>query len=506
MRISDSSQAKLIPAIVFCTGACVLIIELLSTRMLAPYFGNTIFAFSTVIGVTLAALSVGYYYGGRLADARPYFSWFFAIILVSGTTVFLSSFLAQILLPLFGHNFSLVWGPLVFAIPLFALPCGLMGMLSPFAIRLMQTSASTDKAGSVAGTIYFWSTLGSIAGTFLTGFVLVPFLGARLILLSVGAFLLLLGLVGMVASTQSRRAFMLACTCAVLSVFFGFVLNLQQPGWVLYSEEGIYGTITVESGIKDGREIRLLRQNRNASSGIDPVTGELVFPYTFYYKIPLALRPELKHVLVLGAGAFTVPHAITKESAAIVEAVDTEPSLWGIAQRYFGVPDNGRIIPVVGDGRGYLRGKVGRYDLIFADAYQDYHSIPAHLITREFFLAARESLTPDGMFMGNFIGTLSDEKPSLLWSAARTFADVFPHASFFAVTSVDSDTKQNVMFLGCMSEKCSDPCAKIPAEKKTAFLAEACSKVVTADRAELAAYDLLIDDYVPVEYLAAKMF
>jgi len=127
---------------VFITGACVLVIEIVAVRILSPFFGNTIFTFSSVITVILAALSLGYYFGGRLADKRPSEKLFYSIIVVSGLTVFLLHILSLLVLPALSQQFSLMFGPLVASSLLFLLPAFLLGILSPFVIKLMERIAT----------------------------------------------------------------------------------------------------------------------------------------------------------------------------------------------------------------------------------------------------------------------------------------------------------------------------------------------------------------------------
>jgi len=494
----------LLLTVVFCTGACVLILEILSTRIFAPYFGNTIFAFSSIIGVTLVALSIGYYAGGRLADARPYGSWFFAIIVLAGASVFTTKLLSVTLLAWYANHFSLVWGPLVFAIALFTVPCVHLGMLSPYAIRLLQSTQSSEGIGSLSGTVFFWSTLGSIAGTFFAGFLLIPLLGVQSILLSLGTFLLCLGGIGLIVNSRSQRVLVFLLLCFALSALVAFLSMHDRPANIVYAEEGLYESIVVHDTNVDGRTVRFLRQNANLSSAIDRATGDLFFEYSRYYQLPLALHPAMQRALVIGAGAFSIPQAIVNASSATVDAVDPEPHLREIARRYFGVEESDRLRTHVADGRSFLRGTEGRYDLIFSDAYQNFHSIPPHLLTREFFETARSALSDRGVFVVNFIGRMTDERPSLLWSAVRTFKAVFPQSSFFAVDSLETTGTQNIIFVGCGRAECADPCTSILRSRATSFLRKACAQQLSVDAIDVEHYALLTDDYVPVEYLAAR--
>ncbi len=485
---------------VFCTGACVLILEVLAARLLAPYFGSTMYAFSSVIGVTLGALSVGYALGGRLADARPNAAYFFGIILVSGAAVLLTKLLSVTALVRWHSAFSLATGPLVFSILLFTIPCVLLGMLSPFAIRLLQTE-DPSRVGSLSGNVFFCSTLGSIGGSFLAGFFLIPTLGVQSILLMLAAALLCMGGFGvLVFRSGLRRPILFVFATLLASVLLAAgSLERHNPD-ILHQEEGLYQSMMIYDAEFHGRMARFMRQNFNASSAVYLDTGEPVFAYTRYYALAEALHPDLRKALVIGAGAYTIPQLLLGSSPqAVTDVVDIEPSLRDIAREYFGVADDPRIRTFTADGRRFLQGSGTQYDLIFSDAYQSLYSIPSHLATLEFFRAGSESLTERGVFLVNFSARIRDENPSLLWSAVRSFRAAFPHSAFFAVTSKDTEEVQNIVFLGCNRESCGNPCAEAMA---SAFLEEACRNRLTVDDGMLAAHPLLTDDYAPVEFLA----
>jgi MFS family permease len=197
-----------LPFVVFLTGACVLIIEVLATRILASYYGNTIFTMSSVISIVLAALSVGYYFGGKIADRYPSEKVFYSIILISGISVIFLYFSVLFLLPLIGYKLSIVSGPIISAVVLFFLPSLLLGTLSPFAIKLQQKYFPEKGMGSITGEIFFWSTLGSIFGSLFTGFVLIALFGINQIVLAVAVVLIILGSFPLLKGDQKKNQFL----------------------------------------------------------------------------------------------------------------------------------------------------------------------------------------------------------------------------------------------------------------------------------------------------------
>jgi MFS family permease len=154
--------------IVFITGAIVLIIEVTATRILAPYFGNTLYSVSSILGVILGALSFGYYIGGILADKYPKFSLFFFLIFVAGIFSLLIQVFREFPLPFIGYNFGIKFGPLIISLILFFVPNLILGTISPFAIKLK--TLELKEVGKISGKVFFWSTVGSIFGSFLAGF------------------------------------------------------------------------------------------------------------------------------------------------------------------------------------------------------------------------------------------------------------------------------------------------------------------------------------------------
>ena len=156
-------------------------------RVFSPYYGNTIYTVSSVITVILLALSIGYYAGGVSADRHPSRERFFGLILASGVVLLLLHIAGTLTLPAVSSALSIQVGPLVSAAMMFLLPALLLGMVSPYAIKLQALSSPQRGVGEVSGTIFFWSTLGSITGSLLAGFVLIPAVGVDRVFIAVGA-------------------------------------------------------------------------------------------------------------------------------------------------------------------------------------------------------------------------------------------------------------------------------------------------------------------------------
>jgi spermidine synthase len=480
---------------VFITGASVLVVEITATRVLSPYFGNTVFSFSSVISVILAALSLGYYLGGRLADKKPEMSWFFGLILVSSLVLAAFHFLSFIFLPIFAYALSISIGPLVSSLFLFFLPAFILGTLSPYAIKLESLRSSDLGVGTVAGKIFFWSTLGSIAGSLLAGFVLIPLIGVNEIIIIVSGALFLLGLVGLLALNVRRN---LVKSSAFMFVLLALTSALSFPnnGIALYDKDGTYERIIIFDGKLDGRPTRFLQLDRGSSGAMFLDSGDaadLVYDYTKYYRLYMAFGLDVRRALVIGGGAYSIPKALLKDlPEATVDVAEIEPRLEELAKKYFELKENPRLQTYQLDGRRLLVETKSKYDFIFSDVYYSLFSIPAHFTTQEFFTLAREKLTDDGVFVASMIGNLSSDHPSLIRSEMKTFQSVFPSALFLAVRSATSTETQNIIFVGQKGDQ----------EVNRELLG---GNIIDMSTVDLSGDKIMTDNYSPVEYLTGRV-
>lgn len=498
-----------IPLIVAFTGACVLIIEVLAVRILAPYFGNTIYTLSSVLTVVLAALSVGYYCGGRLIDRSPTLRAFFGAILFAGIGVLILHALVTILLPFVGFRLNPISGPLVLSALFFGAPCVFLGLLSPMAVRLQKDVHARDGVGGAAGDIFCFSTIGSLAGSLLAGFVLIPAFGVTAILLAVGLALAAIGLFGLSLSQKGLPSLWLPGIGLLLAFVMAGEFSRTPGKGVLLLHEGVYEQIAIMDGAWNGRPARFLRQDSNLSSAkfLDAPFTDLVFEYTKYFALQKLLKPRIERALFLGAGAFTLPRLLLHEQpTADVHVAEIEPALAEIARAYFDLPSDPRLQTHIRDARRFLHESALSYDLIYGDAYASGFMVPPHLLTQEFFQLVKDRLSPDGTFIGNFFGHLSTTPQSFVMSAMRTFRSVFPNSTFFAVTDRTSPHPQHIAFVGQNNASPTDFCSSTIRHSSDTFLASLCQKIVDVSPKTLAAFPLFTDDYAPVEYLTGLTF
>src|SRR5688572_8056599 len=300
-------------------GMAVLIIEITAMRMLAPYFGNSIFTISSVIGIILAALGLGYYLGGSLADRKPSPAWFFSLIVVGGFSVLLLQFFNAVLLPGIGYRLSLINGPLIVSLLMFFLPALFLAMLSPFAIALLHAREPERGIGNASGLVFFWSTLGSIAGSLSTGFLLIPYWGIGSIIVGVGSGLVLLGSVGLLMTRKLPHV--LAVGVALVGMATGIVLRdvaLADGRNVVFAADGLYERIVIRDMPIRNRTARVLLQDQNISGGLYLDDGSMAFDYTRYFELYRIFTPGLKTALAIGGGAYNVPGFILRQSPRVM--------------------------------------------------------------------------------------------------------------------------------------------------------------------------------------------
>jgi spermidine synthase len=411
------SQAAL-AALVFGAGTGSLATEIAASRLLAPYFGSSTIVWANLIGIVLAGLAFGYWLGGRIADRRPEPRLLGAIVLAAAVWVALTPFVARPFLDAAVGNLDdasagAVIGSFFAVLLLFAPAVVLLGMVSPFAIRLALTDLAS--AGAVAGRFYALSTAGSLLGTFVPALIAIPLAGTQRTLVGTAALLALSA-----SFLLGRRVLVVAAALAALVALPPGAIK-PEPG-LLHEEDSLYQFIQVVERA-DGR--RLLRLNEGVAAHSvwrrDTVlTGGV---WDAFLAVPALLDRPLRTVAILGNAGGTTARALgVFYPQARVDGVELDPAVSRIGREYFGLGDNPRLTVHDADARPFLRRSDERYDLIVVDAYHQPY-VPFYLATREFFRLARERLARGGILALNVASVPDDD--SLLDGIAGTLRHEF---------------------------------------------------------------------------------
>lgn len=411
-----------------------MMLEFAAARVVAPWFGTSIFVWGNIIGAVLIALSIGYYKGGRLADRHPDVKYLTAIVYGAG--------LFTVLIPVWIYVFtrqlsvaevvagggllSTIVGSFIMIVLLFAFPVGLLGMVSPFVIRL--ATERVQSAGSVAGALYAWSTIGSIIGTFASAFFFVPFLGSRETILLSAASLLGIAVLG-----YRRNWWLMAGVGLPALMYVVFSTQpLRADAASLYETESQYQYIQVQD---EGDRLALSFNEGLGTQSYYMKQGVLTESYYDYLALLPAAVPQptenQPQAVVIGLAGGTITRQLAHYFPEWqLTGVELDPAVIAIAQRYFQLQEQPTEI-IINDGRMFLQHTEQRYDLIFIDAYANEYYIPWHLTTQEFYQTVAEHLTPDGAVAFN-IGSTSEDT-QLFRAFVATLKTSFAHVYVAAV-------------------------------------------------------------------------
>jgi spermidine synthase len=496
---------RLLLSLVFISGMASLGVEFGASRLLAPYFGTSLYVWGVLIGLVLIYLSAGYVIGGRLADRHPHAEVLYQVTAWAGLWIGLIPLVSYPILLASQQGFrdlsvGLVAGTLLAVVLLFAAPVILLGCVSPFAIRLLLTSVETG--GNTAGRVYALSTAGSILGTFLPVFWFIPTYGTRPTLVGFGLALVVISVIGLWPRRKLYALFVLAVVLAW--IFLPSGIKPPQVGTLVYEKESAYHYIQV---VQVGTKTELILNEGEAVHSIyDPQSLVTGGPWDYFliadsFRPAQATEPEPKVVAILGLAGGTAARQYTAAFGSGVEitGVEIDPEILDVAHRYFHL-DEPNVHPVVDDARYWLNTHAGQYDVIMVDAYRQPY-IPFHLTTREFFGEVRGHLKPGGVAVVNAGRTASDYR--LVDAIASTMAAVYPSVFLvdvpeFTNTLVYASTQPTTLAdvehnLGLISEPLAKTVASSAIGEGKLRVSEYHSQVFTDD---LAPVERLIDEII----------
>lgn len=480
----------------FLAGFSLMTVELTAARILAPYVGSSIYTWTSVIGVVLFGYSIGSYLGGYLIDkyrSKHLIFYFFiaaafAVVIIPLLS-FLSPFLVTVDIPVAAIT-------VILSAFLFLAPSVCFGAIYPSLLKIY--SQGGDSIGKDSGLLSAWWSIGSILGTFLTGFYFIGFLGTITANIVIGIILFLSGLHFYRPKVLTLISFIFLFLF-LLAAIFG-IKKLSHSKKVIFSRESDYYKINVidDYSGKLGSAARLLFLDADMHSA-ESLDGRNLDIYPEISPVFSVFNSGIKKILAIGGGSYYMPKLMSRfyENADIT-AVEIDPAVEKTAKDFFGL-NNYSFKSVISDGRVFLQKNQQRYDLIFSDAFNSFLSVPWHLTTYEFNELAKTRLSENGVYAVNIISSFQGGNSGLFKSFYATFSRTFPNNYIFAYGSNDF-AAQNIILVGVnSSEKIpeADLTSKISGLQNGNFLASLLKPSLSEDKNSV----ILSDDFSPVENL-----
>ena len=491
-------------------------LEMAGSRVLATFFGSSIYVWGAIISIFLAALSVGYFVGGMVADRRPDFNVLIYLLLFDGIWL--------LLIPLYANGVCRAilslgpgqrLGPLLSTLILFGGPSVLLGMVSPFAVRL--AARSVQQMGNISGSLYALSTLGSIAGTLITAFWLVPAIGVRAILQILGISLLILPLLVVIPLRRKIWFVSIAFLMSSASIVgLRFSLTPTTDRKIVYEADSAYHHILVIDDAQ--RKTRFLQFNNYVEGGIDlDPPYETRLSYSNAFQLARIFKQKIDNILIIGGGGGIVARKfVTDDPNVVVDQVELDPRVVEVSHKFFHLETGPRLRVHVEDGRNYVRRTSERYDVVMLDAFTIGGQIPFHLTTMEFFREIQQVLKTDGVLVANLNGSMQGPRSAILRSEYKTLASVFDNVYFFPhLTDIEReralvpapDRKRNLILLATTGQRLTNEMVQTLAMElknggrvsSPTFIEDAS---VMSEVGPLASYPVFTDDYAPVDVLA----
>jgi len=484
--------------------------EIIGSRIVAPYIGTSTYIWTSLIGVILAALSLGYWLGGRFADRFPGLKALSAAIFLAGGAVSVTILIKDaVLSAVAGAGGPLEVKAIAAATLLFAPASVLLGFVTPYAVKLR--TMSLEDAGKTVGRLYALSTIGSIAGTFAAGFFLVPFLGSTRTLYMIAALLFGISLV------LAPFAFTRTNFAAVTIFVFGIMLG-EAGGYYFRTLRGLvdvdteYSRIQVFQSVdqKTGRRFRAIATDPYfAQSAMYLDDGSPVFEYTPFFGLVDHFKPDHRRTLMIGGAGYTIPKLYIRDNpAAEIDVVEIDSGMTKIARKYFGLEDSPRMNIFHQDGRVFLnQAPSGIYDAVFLDAFGSLFSIPFQLTTVEAVQHLSRVLAGDGIVIVNIGSAIRGPASQFLQAELATFKSVFPHIFLFKPDPDRPDDQlQNVILIAAKNINGAPRRLLSPTETANHFPSRQDLSFGTSTSFEVPAVNLPADTNKTLAYLLSTAY
>lgn len=420
-----------------------MVLEILGTRIIAPYFGTTLYVWTALIVITLLALALGYFFGGRLADKKPVWKIFYSLFFIVSILFLLIPLVDGFILDI-TSSLGIMWGPLVAALLLFFLPLSMLGMITPFAVRLR--TKVVENVGKRVGNFYAISTVGSIVGALAVAYCLIPNFKISVILYGSAGVLFLVSAIWFIFNKKGTIA-----TISVLLV--GILLVIMQPAEkaeanVLEHVQSFYGDITVEIISTD---LTCILVNNIPEICYNPDIDGSAMPYTKVMATGLDRIDNPEKVLIIGDGGGLTVHEILKKYSPSIDVVDIDKHIFELGKKYLGFIDRSNVEKIVADGRSYLHQSDTTYDAILIDLLLGSSLVP-NFYSQESFQLAQSKLNKGGILVVNSYGFNRGEGFEIIQAIKKTLDSVFPYVAVNSTSNIETEDRFQLNYIFFVSD------------------------------------------------------
>ena len=477
---------------VFLSGALTMMIELIAARILSPYVGSSNLIWTTIIGIMLICMSLGYWFGGKIADKNKEndIRILSNFLLISAVTTSLIPILeVEFIDSLSSISSNLVLVAIICSTVTFGAPSFVLATVSPIAVKIKNNSL--DSIGATSGKISSLSTIGSIFGTFFAGFVLIPNLGVRNIIL--GCSILLWALSVFLFHEKNKKNWILIVVVLViiigLNLLGRFIFNTKNPD-IIRDVDSEYSRIWVKEIQGNEVSYKTLQVDTGLESYMNQDTGEMGAQYLYFYDLFEYYDKSAENTLMIGGAAYTYPmHYLRKYEDKTIDVVEIDDTMTRIAEEEFGLDKNNPNLGLITqDGRSYLNYTEKKYDAIFIDAFKGLNA-PFELTTYEALKEAYDILNDNGTVITNIISSVDGNDSDFIKYEYSTYKAVFDDVKVYQVdTDYAYTDNQNLIIVGIKG----DLDVNSDKEEEYGYLLDNEIKDFTSDK------PIVTDDYAPI--------
>ena len=437
---------------VFLSGALTMILELIAARILSPYVGSSNLIWTTIIGIMLTSMSIGYWFGGKMADKNKEndIKILSNYLLISAIATSIIPILEVVFIDVLSQmSNNLIFVAIICATVTFGIPSFLLATVSPIAVKIKNNSM--DHIGATSGKISSLSTIGSIFGTFFAGFILIPNLGVRNIILGCSILLWILSIY--LFNKKDKKYYILMIVELViiigLNLLGGYLFQVKNPE-ITRDIDSEYSRIWVTNVNAGENTYKTLQVDTGLESYINQTTGEMGATYLYYYDLFEYYNKEAKDALMIGGAAYTYPmHYLKKYENKTIDVVEIDKTMTEIAEEEFGLDKNNPNLGLITqDGRSYLNYNEKKYDTVFIDAFKGLNA-PFELTTYEAMQKVYNSLNENGTVITNIISSIEGDESDFIKYEYSTYKAVFDEVKVFKVNPNRlDDEEQNLILVG----------------------------------------------------------